>query len=279
MVALKYSIRSPHARSWYPVLVLTAAAVVGVLVVVAPSTGAPPRNVQYPDLRTEAPRDLQFDTVSIDGATRSVLRFSNTVVNAGSGPVHLVAKTDRQSQKTQVVQRIYSNSSASGQYLQRHVGDFVFHPGHDHFHFEDFAEYQLWPAAEWNQWVADGRPAGSERSFLRGQGTKTTFCIMDTVRLASVPGSPTSAVYSGCGRTTQGLSVGWGDTYGWQLPDQWVVLDESGLADGLYVLRSIADPLNRLYESTNRADSAVESRAANEGLTTFSVVQGTVQAP
>jgi hypothetical protein len=267
---------SARTRSWIRAVGSTAI-VAGLLIAVSSADAAPGTRV-YPDLRTKPPTDLHFDTVSIDGVARSVLRFSNTAWNAGRGPVHLVAKTDRQTKKSQVFQRVYSNATASGQYDQRHVGDFVFHPAHDHFHFESFAEYQLWPAAAWDQWVADGRPAGAERASLRGQGIKTTFCIMDTARVdTSIPGSPSAAAYSSCGRTTQGLSVGWGDTYGWNLADQWVVLDDTGLADGLYVLRSIADPLNLLYESPNRADAAVESRTANEALTRFRVVQGAIQ--
>ena len=73
------------------------------------------------------------------------------------------------------------------------------------------------------------------------------------------------------------MSVGWADTYGWQLADQWVTLEGTGLADGTYVLRSIADPLNVLYESENRSDSTLESRTANEAVTRFRVVQGAIQ--
>jgi hypothetical protein len=241
-----------------------------------PTAQAAPGTPQYPDLRTLPPHDLRFDTVPIDGVMRPVLRFSNEAWNAGSGPLHLVAKTDRQSKKSQVVQRIYSSSTASGQYDQRRVGDFVFHAAHDHFHFEDFAEYQLWPAAAWDRWVADGRPTATERSSLRGRGVKTTFCIMDTDRVGGdLPGSPLSGVYNTCGRTMQGMSVGWGDSYGYYLPDQWVVLD-GALPDGSYVLRSVTDPLNLIYESSNRGDATVESRTANEAFTRFDVVGGTI---
>jgi hypothetical protein len=75
----------------------------------------------------------------------------------------------------------------------------------------------------------------------------------------------------------QGLSVGWGDTYVWSLPEQWVDLGTSPLADGSYVLRSIADPLNRLHESANRADHSRESVQANEATTAFSVVGGHIR--
>ena len=182
---------------------LAAAAIAGILAIAGLSARAAPGVRQYPDLRTLPPSDLRFDTVSINGVMTPVLRFSNTVWNAGTGPLHLVAKTDQKAKKSQVSQRIYSNSTATGQYDQRHVGDFVFHPAHDHFHFEDFAEYQLWPLDDWNQWVRDGRQNGAEQSRLRGQGVKTTFCIMDTSRVdGNIPGSPFAPTYASCGRTT-----------------------------------------------------------------------------
>src|SRR5262245_37500034 len=81
----------------------------GILMIAGPTARAAPAARQYPDLRTQPPSDLRFDTVSINGVPTRVLRFSNTVWNAGSGPVHLIAKTDRQAKKSQVSQRIYSN--------------------------------------------------------------------------------------------------------------------------------------------------------------------------
>ena len=257
--------------------IIAVSVVVLPLVIAGPATDAARTTPMYPDLRTLPPSDLRFDTVSIDGVMQPVLRFSNTAWNAGQGPLDLIAKNDRQTKKSQVYQRIYSNTTASGPYDQRRVGDFVFHPAHDHFHFEDFAEYQLWNAAAWDAWVAAGRDNSTENTRVRGQGTKTTFCIMDTSRVnASLPGSPASAAYSTCDRTHQGMSVGWGDTYGYYLADQWVVLNSAVLPDGDYVLRSIADPLNRLYESVNRAAPDAESRTANEAIVRFRVVSGAI---
>ena len=51
----------------------------------------------------------------------------------------------------------------------------------------------------------------------------------------------------------------------------------SPLTDGSYVLRSIADPLNKLYESAGRADDSRESVQANEATTAFSVVGGRIR--
>jgi hypothetical protein len=67
------------------------------------------------------------------------------------------------------------------------------------------------------------------------------------------------------------MSVGWGDTYGWTLPEQWIDLGSAFLADGTYVLRSVADPRNKLYESAQKSDAARESALANEAITVFTV--------
>ena len=79
------------------------------------------------------------------------------------------------------------------------------------------------------------------------------------------------AAYTECGQaSTTGLTVGWGDTYTYNLWEQWVVLGQSRLANGDYVLRSTADPLNKLYESSNKNGSS-ESAADNQALTCFNV--------
>lgn len=215
--------------------------------------------------------------MTINRVSAPVLRFSNTAWNAGQGPLHLVAKNDRARKKTQVFQRIYAAQTATGPYDERHVGTFEYHPGHSHFHFGDFAAYQLYLAAEWDAWDRAGRQ-GTEPG-LRGRGNKTTFCIVDYVRLAG--GLPQT--YSTCNPNVQGMSVGWGDTYQYTLADQWVVLDDPAhvqdgrLKDGTYVLRSVADPRNQLFESDNKGDVAREGALDNEATTRFSVGGGQIQ--
>ena len=226
---------------------------------------------RYPNLKTLKPTDLEFDTATIGGTTHQVLRFSNTVWNRGQGPLELRGKTVTTStgDKTKVFQRIYDGS---GNHTDKAVGTFAYHPSHNHFHFGDFARYELWTRAEYNRWVQSG---GSQGQAQR-RGAKTTFCIMDTRKVRDLAGSPGSAVYSQCGRTLQGLSVGWGDTYGSYLPEQWIDLGTTRLADGDYVLRSVADPKNRLYESANKNDPRRESDSANANKTFFTVRGGTI---
>jgi Lysyl oxidase len=76
---------------------------------------------------------------------------------------------------------------------------------------------------------------------------------MDTTKVnTSLPGAPSNAVYSSCGATLQGMSVGWGDTYGAHLSGQ--ELDFTNNADGIYELKIEIDPRNLLVES-NKDDN------------------------
>jgi len=244
---------------------LTAAAALVALATPAIAQSATPR---YPDLKTLPPADLRFDTVTYNGVTSKVLRFSNTAWNAGEGPLELHGSVFG---NAAVTQRIYDDA---GGFTDVTVSnDFVYHPGHNHFHFEDFAEYGLWTKADYDAWVASGRSVGQAKK----SGTKTTFCIMDTGRVQALPGTPSAAVYSACGTSMQGLSVGWGDTYGWSLPEQWIDLGGAFLADGTYVLRSVADPRDKLFESAQRSDASRESTLANEAITVFTVKRGKIQ--
>ena len=167
----------------------------------------------------------------------STLRFSTTSWNSGTGPLELVAgQVDTGSGKQQVYQRIYLSDRTSFLHL---AGWFEWHPLHNHFHFDDYALYTLQPV---------NAPGGSLRT-----GQKTTFCVMDTTKInTQLPGAPGSAVYSTCGSQIQGMSVGWGDTYGSQLAGQEI--DFTGNADGLYQLKIGIDPNNLLIES-NKSDN------------------------
>jgi len=261
---------------------LVGSAIVAVLW--APGAYAQPRSL-YPNLKTLKPFDLQFDTQTIDGETRQLLRFSNSVYNAGRGPLELLGETVTMPdghEKTRVYQRLYS---ASGERITttNAVGTYVYHPEHDHFHFGDFAEYQLWARAEYDAWVRGGRTKGSPRRADR-LSSKVTFCIMDTERADLMPNgpqdpisnSPQDPVYDDCYPDLQGLSVGWADTYGWWLYDQWVDLGTAPMADGQYVLRSVVDPDNRIYESRRKSNDARESRKANAAVTYFNVEGGVI---
>jgi hypothetical protein len=107
------------------------------------------------------------------------------------------------------------------------------------FHFNNYALYTLQPI---------DAPGGSQRT-----GSKTTFCIMDTDAIdTSLPGAPNQSVYSGCGSVVHGMSVGWGDTYGYWLSGQ--ELDFTGNPDGIYQLKIEVDFKSQVVE-TNETDN------------------------
>jgi len=205
-----------------------------------------PRGAQaaewWPDLQAFPAYSLVV-TTSTSG--QKLLRFSTRTWNSGDGALELRAKTDVNGH---VDQRIYNSA---GGYQDYFAGTFTFHPEHNHFHFDDYALYTLQPV---------NAPGGSART-----GSKMTFCIMDTnVINSSLPRAPQQAVYSTCGSTVQGMSVGWADTYGYQLAGQSI--DITGLPSGDYALSIEADFKNRireLNESNNTSCMLVRLNMSN----------------
>jgi hypothetical protein len=169
--------------------------------------------------------------IVMDSSGRTQLIFSATTWNSGDGPLVLIAgSTDSVSLKQNVYQRI---SLSDGSDYDRLAGTFEWHPTHNHFHFDDYALYTLQPS---------NAPGASERT-----SQKTSFCVMDTTKVNTrLPGASKRPVYTICGNTQQGMSVGWGDTYGNHLPGQSI--DLTGLPDGDYKLLIQADPKKRLLE-------------------------------
>ena len=144
--------------------------------------------------------------------------------------------------KTRVWQRIYAND---GSFREFFVGEFVWHEGHNHWHFEKFALYQLWSLT-----------STGALDTLVATSSKVTYCIADNTHVdPSLPSSPNQAVYTICGQELQGLSVGWGDAYRSYLQGQ--SLDITSVVNGVYALKSKADPSNLLRELNDDNNAAV----------------------
>jgi Lysyl oxidase len=224
----------------------------------------------YPDLRSLPPTHLLLDTAEVEGVAHHVLRFSTIIGNVGPGRLELRgASTAR---RTIVSQRILGDA---GQVTELPVGEFVFHPAHNHWHFEHFADYELWTRAAFEAWLASGRSVGQPG----WRGSKTTgqaesFCVRDSLQVEALAEGSGGPVYEDCGRDLQGISVGWADAYPFSLPEQWIDLGDTPLPDGEYVLRVIADPLNLIYESPGRSDPERESPEANEAVLALVVRNG-----
>jgi hypothetical protein len=220
-------------------------------------------NPLYPDLRPLPSRFVLDDEISIDGATHYVVRFTATIWNAGQGPLELRGES---AADHRAYQRIYDD--AGGFTDEQISGGFTYFEPHQHWHFENFALYQLWPKDDFDQWLASGREQGQPR----WQGSKTTgenesFCIRDSEPIQNLDGSPGAPAYSPCDQAVQGISVGWGDTYPFTLTQQWVDVGTTDLVDGQYVLRVVADPAQVLHQAESQDGTA----AAREALTVFEV--------
>jgi hypothetical protein len=206
-----------------------------------PSPRAQGERLLLPDLIVRKPGELYMTTDPSTGVRR--IRFSTSIVNVGEGPLEVIGRSDPATRMTIATQRI--RDSAGGTTV-REAGTFVFHPTHDHWHFEEFTTFEIWSYA----------PDGS-LTVLHATTDKMSFCIWDRDRMQPPlrTGAP-RATYGRCPRNVQGLSVGWVDTYSARTLGQH--LDIGTLPDGNYAIRSTVDPAQRLNELNESNNSSVE---------------------
>ena len=172
------------------------------------------------------------DTTTQPG--RALLRISTEMANAGDGPLELWGGATSGSTQ-EVFQRIYQEDGSSRDVL---AGEFVFHSSHSHIHFEGFAQYHL----------REVNPDGSVGDIV-ASGGKTSFCLIN-IRQPFPEISRDALVVHGRGGNScgsiQGISTGYSDVYGSNLPDQWI--DITDVPSGSYFLEVIADPDNSVRE-------------------------------
>jgi hypothetical protein len=188
----------------------------------------------------------------------STMKFSATSWNPGDAKLELIARnpvTDPVTGqvKQPVDQRVYCSG---GGYYDRPAGMAEYHAAHNHVHYNDYANYILE--------LADGTQQNPRK------GTKTTFCIMDTTGVnTQLKGASGAAVFNWCPTqdpsfNTQGMSVGWGDTYGANLAGQSLVIGD--LAPGTYKLRHVFDPKNLLLEKSDADNESCKLVEIGDGL-------------
>jgi hypothetical protein len=225
------------------ILLLAATFALAITAVARPGQASAPDTIHYPDLRTLTP-----STLSIQAGPPRLLRLSNVIWNAGDGRMELRPQNNSQAQTTDAYQRLYSRDSNGDPYLTGEilVGTFIFHPTHNHWHFEDFARYELRNIAG----------DGSIGSDVLGLSDKVSFCLLDSMSIDLTLEHAEPFAYTSCGQSVlQGISVGWGDLYSSDLPGQ--TIDITGVADGDYWLLSTADPNNLLLETEDNNNTGV----------------------
>lgn len=196
------------------------------------ASGAP--EARLPDLivRQEPLLHTEIDRLSEPG--RELLRLTAGTANVGLGPLELRGGTVLNATQAEVSQRIFLSD---GTWFDRLAGVFTYHPSHGHVHFDDWTVFRL----------REALPDGGVGAIV-AEGSKVSFCLQDFV--VDDPANPSFdrfGVYATCGYEVQGISPGWGDTYDWWLPEQWI--DITGVPDGPYWLEVEVDPDDRLLEA------------------------------
>jgi hypothetical protein len=248
-------------------LIVAAAVAALALFTLPPSGMAAGENEAPPPLRPNLrpmPIDQSDIQIRYNPAKRvRRLRFTTDILNRGKGPFELGPKDDKRCEGDTdgylAHQRVFFDLNDNEQYdvatehtspRQKEVGCFLYHPPHNHWHFQEFADYALYRVRD------DGTL--SRRAMDRAD--KVSFCMLDTSKVGwEIAGKPSSGQYGsgGCESTNparidhlvSGISVGWYDNYRQTLPGQ--SLDINGLDRGSYCLSIHIDPLNKLTETAN----------------------------
>jgi Lysyl oxidase len=216
-----------------------------------------------PDLRTRRPSQLAIEKFQDTGKT--FLRFANAIANKGDGPIELRpqaedCRADGDTTDERVAyQRLYPDTNGDNYYdrtldaaepVEVRAGCSEFHVDHNHWHFENFARYEL----------LSFNPNGSVGGLVSATtiSDKVGFCLVDSQNVSpKMAGSPAEQYYVGSSQfvgcaadDTMGISIGWADIYSTFTPGQHI--DITGVPDGVYCLRSTADPTDLLDEVRER---------------------------
>lgn len=160
---------------------------------------------------------------NIPTGTHRSLRFSVLITNNGDADLYVGDPLK------------HMDPNGDGNYADQD-GLFEFASCHKHFHFRNYAKYELLRV----------NPDGSYGSPV--QSRKRGFCMLDTTPNQNGNTSPRPRYYSNCGNLTihgnQGISTGWGDEYVKALPGQLFLLTDPNepVAPGKYVIRVTANP-------------------------------------
>jgi hypothetical protein len=181
-------------------------------------------------------------------AGRDLLNFSATVWVGGNGQLDVQGFRVKSSPVMSAYQYFWENGQVIGRARAGTMG-FDSQPGHNHWHFEQFAAYKLLG------------PNG--KLVLRSQ--KTGFCIAPTdpvdLLLPNATWQPSFVGFSGqCGSPSalwvrETMPVGWGDTYVQSIAGQ--AFDITKMPNGTYYIQVTANPGHLLHETTTSNDVTV----------------------
>jgi hypothetical protein len=174
-----------------------------------------------------------------------LLNFGATVWVGGNSPLDVEGFRANGSPVMAAYQYFWRGGRIVGRTRAGTMG-FDTRPGHNHWHFEQFAQYRLLSA--------------SKKLVVRSQ--KQGFCIAPTdpvdLLLPRAVWQPSFVgLFGQCGQPTalwvrEMMPVGWGDTYFQFMAGQ--SFDITRVPNGTYYVEVIANPLRVLHETTTAND-------------------------
>jgi len=185
------------------------------------------------------------------------LRFESGLGNIGRGPVEVRPNKNRpcprgQHHASQVLYRDVDGSrffrrNVDTKVARRSAGCMIFHPQHNHWHFEAASRYTLFQP-------------GEERNLVRVARRKMSFCLRDSERVPGEYGRYNhNEFYGACSRySPQGITIGWVDVYQSFLEGQALRLPGNA-RDGFYCLQIRVDPQNQLRESDDKDNTSMRA--------------------
>lgn len=199
------------------------------------------------ETRTYAPTDCSVIEGEVPAGTNDFLLFSTAIANFGPGALTLGNPAD-------------------------HPEWFDLVTCHGHPHIKEYADYRLWTAAGYDQWIAlraanpgacaqdllDANPAIAAQMI---KGGKRGFCLYDVApnnnlrsasRICTAPLDP--ATYPDCNNS--GLGVCWSDVYEPIPGIDGQSLPITGLPNGDYVLENEANARHFFTETDYANNSA-----------------------
>lgn len=182
-----------------------------------------------------------------DDGKDEALRFSLYVSNRGAWPLDLESRPPGPDTSRSQAWQCTSWTTTRVCVARRPAGTLRWHEAHGHFHFLDFAEYEL-------RRLVAGRVDWSARGVVARQ-RKVSYCLTNGPRDPSTeedPFGPNPAYVCGGWVGLQGISPGYADIYDWKLPGQFVPLGE--VPNGRYAL-TVRLNVNRSLKETDRRDN------------------------
>jgi hypothetical protein len=267
--------RKTHPRRLRRAARLSALLVIVLLARAGMAGVAASSGVQLPDLKPAAPYSVEIAptyeaTAGIlyitDPTPPMVLRFPTIASNVGQYAVDLLGTpTGDPSADPRTMEAHQCVAWATSVCTARDdVGTLYWHDAHHHWHFNDFALYEL------RRLTSTGHPDVSATGLV-STATKASFCLEDSVRNDdSDPTALPVGVYNGCTGVIQGVSPGWSDEYGAAVPGQQIGLD--GVTDGSYALVITLDPKNRLHETDDTNNEVWVTVQISDGVTHAEIV-------